>query len=121
MRRQEFSKSTMREALTRSGGLCEGILSSGKRCNANLWQKARHFDHVIPCGIGGTNELSNCQCLCVVCHTEKTAKIDVPIIAKAKRISDKHRGIRIKSRGFAKRPPQRTASRPIQRYADHDP
>lgn len=115
MARMEFTRRTMREALDRSKGFCEGILSDGTRCNANLWQKPRHFDHVIPCGIGGTNELSNCQCLCVVCHGAKTAKIDVPIIAKAKRISDKHQGIKLKSRGFPKRLPQRTASRPIER------
>lgn len=94
MSRHEFSKTTRREALTRSQGLCEGILSGGNKCAANLWQKPRHFDHIIPCAIGGTNELSNCQVLCVQCHGSKTQKIDVPMIAKAKRISDKHRGIR---------------------------
>ena len=68
MARLEFTKQTMREALTRSSGFCEGILSGGERCNANLWQKPRHFDHVIPCAIGGDNSLQNCACLCVECH-----------------------------------------------------
>jgi 5-methylcytosine-specific restriction enzyme A len=94
MSRQEFSKATMREALTRSQGLCEGITPSGERCNANLWQKARHFDHIVPCAIGGDNSLANCATLCVACHKAKTIKIDVPMIAKAKRNYDKHRGIR---------------------------
>ena len=92
--RLEFSKQVRRDALTRSNGFCEGILSDGTRCSANLWQKARHFDHVIPAAIGGDNSLQNCQCLCEPCHRVKTTKIDVPIIAKSKRISDKHNGIR---------------------------
>lgn len=113
--RTEFKKSVMREALTRSGGFCEGLLSDGTRCNANLWQKMRHFDHIIPDAIGGKNDLVNCQVLCVPCHAEKTSKRDIPIIAKAKRVSDKFNGIKIKSRGFPKAMPQRTASRPIRR------
>jgi 5-methylcytosine-specific restriction protein A len=98
MSRQEFSKSTRREAMTRSNGLCEGILPDGAKCSVNLWQKSRHFDHIIPCGIGGTNELSNCQVLCIQCHGAKTQKIDIPIIAKARRVSDRHNGIRKPSR-----------------------
>lgn len=96
--RTEFTKSTMREALTRSKGLCEGLLADGTRCNVNLWQKARHFDHIIPDAIGGDNSLTNCAVLCVPCHLEKTAKRDIPIIAKSKRVSDRHNGIRKKSR-----------------------
>jgi 5-methylcytosine-specific restriction enzyme A len=92
--RAEFSKATRREAMTRSQGLCEGILPNGDKCSANLWQKMRHFDHIIPCEIGGGNELSNCQVLCVPCHGAKTQKIDIPMIAKAKRVYDKHNGIK---------------------------
>jgi 5-methylcytosine-specific restriction protein A len=106
--RQEFTTKTRREALERCKGHCEG-------CGATLWQKARIFDHIIPCAFGGTNSLENCQVLCTTCDDAKTDKIDIPTIAKAKRISDKHQGVKIKSRGFAKRPPQRTASRPIVR------
>lgn len=116
--RTEFTKRTMREAYERSEGLCEGILKDGTRCNANLANKAKHFDHIIPDAIGGTNDLANCQVLCVPCHDDKTRKIDIPIIAKAKRVSDKYRGIKIRSKGFRKAPPQRTASRPIQRRAE---
>lgn len=96
--RLEFSKQTMREALTRSNGLCEGLLPDGSRCNVNLWQKPRHFDHIIPAAIGGDNSLTNCAVLCVPCHLEKTTKRDIPIIAKSKRVSDRHNGIRKKSR-----------------------
>lgn len=118
--RTEFTKRTMREAWTRCGKRCEGLLSSGERCNADLEHKPKHFDHVIPDAIGGPNDLQNCQVLCVPCHKDKTAKIDVPVIAKTKRVADKYQGIpsrgpKLRSRGFPKAPPQRTATRPIRR------
>lgn len=110
--RLEFTKKTMREAYERAEGLCEGIRPDGERC-CFLVDRRKHFDHIIPAALGGDNSLQNCAVLCVPCHDAKTQKIDVPMIAKAKRISDKHRGIKLRSRGFQKRPPQRTASRPV--------
>jgi 5-methylcytosine-specific restriction protein A len=98
MSRTEFNTKTKREAYARSEGLCEGLLSTGERCNANLKHKPHHYDHIIPDAIGGDNSLQNCAVLCVPCHDDKTFKKDIPIIAKSKRISDKHRGIRKPSR-----------------------
>ena len=95
--RNEFSKKTMREAYERSEGLCEGLLPSGERCSVPVIHK-KHFDHIIPDALGGDNTLTNCAVLCVPCHGAKTQKIDVPMIAKAKRNFDKHRGIRKPSR-----------------------
>ena len=95
--RLEFSKQTMRDAYERSEGLCEGILPSGERCCAEVVHK-KHFDHIIPAALGGDNSLTNCAVLCLPCHGAKTQKIDVPMIAKAKRVADKHRGIRKRSR-----------------------
>jgi 5-methylcytosine-specific restriction endonuclease McrA len=95
--RTEFSKKTMREAYERSEGLCEGILASGERCCAEVTHK-KHFDHVIPDALGGDTSLTNCAVLCLPCHGVKTQKIDVPMIAKAKRVADKHLGIRKPSR-----------------------
>lgn len=91
--RLEFSTKTKREALTRCKGFCEG-----KGCGVSLWQKFRIFDHIIPCAFGGDNSLDNCQVLCTTCDDEKTDKKDIPTIAKAKRVSDKHNGIRKASR-----------------------
>lgn len=91
--RLEFTKKTMREAYERSKGLCEGILPSGERCCFPVDRK-KHFDHKIPAALGGDNNLTNCAVLCLPCHGKKTQKIDVPMIAKAKRNYDKHRGIR---------------------------
>lgn len=95
--RLEFSKKTMHDAFERSEGLCEGILPSGERCCAEVAHK-KHFDHIIPAALGGDNSLTNCAVLCLPCHGAKTQKIDVPMIAKAKRVFDKHRGIRKPSR-----------------------
>lgn len=95
--RLEFTKQTMRDAYERSEGLCEGIRPSGERCCAEVTHK-KHFDHIIPAALGGDNSLTNCAVLCLPCHGVKTQKIDVPMIAKAKRVSDKYRGIRKRSR-----------------------
>lgn len=95
--RTEFSKDTKRKALERSGELCEGIKPDGERCCFPVAIK-KHFDHIIPDALGGANDLTNCAVLCIACHDSKTRKIDVPMIAKAKRVSDKHNGIRKRSR-----------------------
>ncbi len=113
--RCEFSKAVKRDAFARANGLCEGA-----KCGARLHIGKFQYDHDIPDGLGGEPALWNCRVLCHACHDEKTRKHDVPLIAKAKRISDKYLGIKspkqkIASRGFEKRPPQRTASRLIVR------
>lgn len=108
MTRKNFDKPTKRAALMRSHGLCEGEgpevnLAHGVRCNVSLG-KAVQYDHRD--AIDNENvSLENCQCLCVICHAFKTAKIDIPKHAKVKRMSDKHNGItrakkQIQSRGF---------------------
>lgn len=91
--RQEFTKGTKREAWARCGKRCEGLRPNGLRCDANLEHKPKHFDHTIPDAIGGKNDLQNCQVLCVPCHDDKTRKIDIPVIAKSKRVADKYEGI----------------------------
>ncbi len=90
--RREFSAQTKREAWERSGKCCEGLRASGERCNTFLEHKPHHYDHIIPDGIGGKNDLQNCAVLCLDCHGEKTNKRDIPIIAKAKRVRDKFEG-----------------------------
>jgi hypothetical protein len=110
--RREFSKQVKRDAFLRANGECEG-------CGAKLGVAQFHFDHIIPDGLGGEPTLDNCACLCRICHDVKTRTKDVPAIAKTKRISDKHLGIRkpsrLQSAGFQKMPPQHSASRPIAR------
>ena len=93
MSRREFSKAVQREAFIRCNGKCEG-----ENCGAHLYVGGFHYDHIIPDGNGGTPTLDNCQVLCKPCHGVKTRKIDVPAIAKTKRIIDRERGIKKPSR-----------------------
>ncbi len=89
--RREFSKAVKRDAFLRANGHCEG-------CGAKLSVAGIHYDHVIPDALGGEPVLENCQCLCKPCHAAKTGKQDIPRIAKAKRISDREKGIKRRSR-----------------------
>jgi 5-methylcytosine-specific restriction protein A len=119
MARREFSKRVRRDAFARANGACEGE-PYGERCCVKLTIGKFHYDHDIPDGLGGEPTLQNCRVLCIACHKDKTTTKDVPTIAKAKRIADKHIGIKsnrpkIQSAGFRKAEPQRTASRPLER------
>ncbi len=126
-RRYEFSKQTKREALRRSEGRCEAVgevygLEVGRRCNAPL-SHGVEFDHYPhPATDKGSDTIENCVSACKTCHRFKTSSFDVPMQAKSKRISDKHLGIRpassFKSRGFERRPPQKSATRPIIHWSE---
>lgn len=83
MARQEFPAKVKALAFERAGGHCEG-------CTARLTVGKFHYDHVIPDALGGEPILSNCAVLCTNCHGAKTAKGDVPRIAKAVRTNRKH-------------------------------
>ena len=82
--RREFTRKVMAAAWKRAAGRCEG-------CTAYPIGLG-HFDHIIPDAMGGEPTLENCQVLCRNCHGEKTAKRDVPAIAKAKRREARHIG-----------------------------
>lgn len=122
--RSEFSKPTKREALKRSGLLCEAVgtvygLEPGQRCNAPL-SHGVEFDHYpVPATERDSDGLENCVACCKTCHGYKTRTFDIPVQAKTKRVSDKHLGIRnpsrLQSRGFPKAEPQRTATTPLSR------
>lgn len=58
-------------------------------------------DHIVPLALGGKDDgATNGQLLCVPCHRAKTGAQDAPRIAKAKRVRDKHFGLKDKRRGF---------------------
>lgn len=125
--RAEFGKPVKRAAMHRSGGLCEAVgtvygLEPGKRCNSPL-SHGVEFDHYpVRAADGGEATLENCAAVCPTCHRFKTTKFDTPMAAKGKRISDKHQGIRpmpsMRSAGFAKRPKQHSATRPLIRKSE---
>ena len=77
------------------------------------------YDHIVGLVNGGGNRESNLQLLCVSCHAGKT-KADVAEKAIVYRKRAKHLGLmpkrqKIQSAGFRKSPPQRSATRPIER------
>ena len=65
-------------------------------------------EHIIPLGLGGSNDLSNRELRCVPCAREKT-RVDRKAIAKAARIRRRLTGMeprkqKIRSRGFPRDP-----------------
>jgi len=97
--RREFTMQTKREAYERSGGLCECHLIPGHvGCGAVLHPGFIFFEHIIQCDMGGDNSLENCAVLTKTCWKAKTAGIDLPLIAKGRRIRDREHGIRKRSR-----------------------
>lgn len=98
MPRREFTKATKREALKRSGGLCEAVgewygLREGQRCNAPL-SYGVEFDHIDLDANSKDNSLGNCAAVCIDCHRVKTFGHDIPVAAKTRRQQDKARGIK---------------------------
>jgi 5-methylcytosine-specific restriction enzyme A len=76
--RTEFTRKVKAEAFLRSKGRCE-------KCTALLGPGNVEYDHDTPDQMGGEPSLANCVVLCRACHKAKTAKVDAPMIALAKR------------------------------------
>jgi 5-methylcytosine-specific restriction enzyme A len=95
-------------------GVC--YLSGRKIMPGDKWQ----IEHPHALINGGENRESNMAPALVEPHKVKTAQ-DMAQKSKDYRVRAKHSGValsrgpKIQSRGFEKRPPQRTASRPIER------
>lgn len=90
MTRTIFSRSVKEAILARADGLCE--------CGCEMPLDGDvHFDHYpTPAAWGGPATVENGRALRKKCHNRITAKIDVPKIAKAKRIVEKRLGLREK-------------------------
>ena len=96
--RREFSRETRRAAWARAKGSCES-------CTVAIREgMGPHYDHATPDAMGGEPTLENCAVLCKNCHSTKTASVDIPRIAKSKRVLDRRIGARGAGRGFPKRP-----------------
>jgi len=102
MPRREFSTRVRKEALRRSGGLCEAVgkrygLEPGQRCEAPLSHGVQ-FDHERPDWYNGEPTLENCRAVCRQCHKHATHQVDAPRMAKARRNNAKHIGAKAPSR-----------------------
>lgn len=80
--RHRFSPKEMAEIFAERGGRCANC---GNKIRARDWE----LDHLIPLSLGGTNDRTNLQILCDICHGAKTCT-DVSEAAKSKRIAIKH-------------------------------
>ena len=87
-RRHVFSTSFRLNLFLKRKGTCT---SCYQKIDAG---KAWDIDHIIPLGLGGTNEPNNLQILCKPCHQSKTSQSDIPRIAKTKRLKASHLGAR---------------------------
>ena len=122
--RREFSKEQKRQMLRRAMREnrvhCEG-------CGMDVTGKAFEFDHTIPEALvvdkskpitPDDGKLLGKEC----CHRGEDSKTasDMQRITKARRLEAKaiDRRPQIRSRGFDKAPPQRTASRPLIRKSE---
>jgi hypothetical protein len=119
-KRTEFPQSVRKAAFARC---CrEGTKPGIPQCEncGNEIRGTPIYEHVQPDGLGGEPTIENCKVHCRVCADKKTTEEDNPRMAKADRVLKKTYGLmptrqKIKSRGFPKARPQRTASRPIER------
>jgi 5-methylcytosine-specific restriction protein A len=75
--RKEFSDRTRALAFQRADGKCD-------ECGMRLQTGRIEYDHSIPAGLTGSNDIDNCAVFCTPCHKQKT-RSDVGRIAKAKR------------------------------------
>jgi 5-methylcytosine-specific restriction endonuclease McrA len=87
--RREFTAKTRKEALRRSGLICEAVgdwygLPAGQRCATSLGLGVE-YDHLILDANSHDNSLENCRAVCPKCHGWKTANRDTPTAAKTVR------------------------------------
>jgi len=128
MPRHNFSQAVKKAAKARAGGFCEAVgsvygLEPGQRCNAPLAGKRVEIDHYpIPATDEGSDVLENAVTCCTDCHGRKTASYDIPMQAKGRRLALRAEGIRpasqMRSAGFVKAQPQKSATRPIIRRSE---
>ncbi len=109
MSRREFTQTTKKQALARSGMHCEAVgamygLPAGERCEIGLGGGVE-FDHIVLDANSKDNSLENCAAVCIPCHRWKTKHHDIPMAAKTVRQLEKRIGL--------KRPKQTIKSAPF--------
>lgn len=96
--RSEFPASVKIEAFKRDNGTCQLCLKKIVR--------VAHYDHwPVAAALGGSGTLENCRLLCRPCHERITRTVDLPVIAKCKRVAETRMGLRAPKRQGFRRPP----------------
>lgn len=96
MSRLEFSRSTRRDSLKRSGTICEAVgvrfgLKPDTRCTNSLGYGVE-FHHDTEAEMGGDNSLGNCLAVCKPCHRHVT-RLFIKELRHSDRVRDKHQGV----------------------------
>lgn len=94
--RRNFSTFTQRRALARANGVCECHLIPhvfAIPCGRKLGPGNTFFEHIDCDQLGGDNTISNIAALTKTCWAYKSARFDLPVIAKSKRRFDRNNGI----------------------------
>ena len=108
MSRVRFSQRAKEGVITDQSGICP--LCDGELSGAIEW------DHVIPLGLGGADEIENIQAVHAVCHLHLKTKADVKRIAKAKRqAGETGQWARRKRNGPQLKSNSKLATRPFQK------
>lgn len=92
MKRKRISAKMRVEIFERHAGICH--ICSMKVVAGQSW----HVSHEIPLECGGADDETNWKVAHEGCHRHHTAKIDIPAIARIKRIRQKHLGAALPSR-----------------------
>lgn len=87
-KRKKLSRKHLRELLDRENRTCH-------ICNTSIKPgEAWDVSHEIPLALGGDDSVENRRAAHRKCHRHQTATVDIPAIAKAKRLNDRHIGIK---------------------------
>jgi 5-methylcytosine-specific restriction endonuclease McrA len=116
MKRRRITTTIIDELKARDGAICNDCKDALGTGNPF------HVDHVIPWRMGGKDEVSNMQLLCVPCHNNKThgKTGDTAKIAKAERTALKHCGFKKEKKAKIPSRPFRQENKPNvrQMYGD---
>lgn len=123
-KRREFSQAVRKLAFARCcrNGTKPGIPQC-ENCGNVLRSGNIEYEHLDADGLGGEPTLENCGVWCAVpCSKKKTFTEDNPRMSKADRVLKKNFGLgrqkqKIQSAGFRKAEPQRSASRPVNKWS----
>lgn len=119
MKRLEFSRATRRDALIRSGKVCEAVgerfgHAPDSRCCNDL-SYGVEFHHDTEAEMGGDNSLGNCLAICKPCHRYVT-RLFIKELRHSDRVRDRNNGtLKPSARGLRK-PPGTTYNWRSRRY-----
>lgn len=99
---------------------CKDGIPHCENCGQPIRAGHMVYEHLHADGLGGEPTFENCRIYCDVCATKKTVEHDTPIMRKADRQLKSAFGLRpnkrkLRSQGFQKAEPQRSATRPVER------